>query len=111
MLWLTEDAHLVCVHRGNVKSAYSQNFVTIHHRKLLVRPDPEMKPIALCPNYAGVNEACLLTEVVQEGYSNFIRIDGKQVCLDTVTGFTNGTPPGLFKYFVQSPGQNFVAQR
>ena len=111
MLWLTEDAKLVCAHRGNVNIFYSQNFVTIHNRKILVKPDPVGKSITSCPNYSAVTKPCLTTLVVKKGYSNFIRIGGRSVCLDTVTGLTDGTPPGTVDYFVRLPGQGLVAQR
>ena len=35
-------------------------------------------------------------------------IDGRPVCLDTVTGMTDGTPPGVVKYIVVDPAQDFV---
>jgi hypothetical protein len=46
---------------------------------------------------------------VRGGYSTFIRISGSPVCLDTVWGLTDGTPPGIVKYQVASPGQQFVS--
>jgi hypothetical protein len=46
-----------------------------------------------------------------EGYSSFVRINGRAVCLDTVTGFTDGTPPGVVKYIVRHPGQKFVNEK
>jgi hypothetical protein len=45
---------------------------------------------------------------VQRGYSEFVRIDGRPVCLESVTGFTDGTPPGVVKYKVNAPGQSLV---
>jgi hypothetical protein len=39
-----------------------------------------------------------------------VRIDGRRVCLDTVTGLTDGTPPGTIKYEVRSPGQDLVSE-
>ncbi len=111
MLWITEDAKLVCPHRGNVTISYSQNFVTIHHRKALVEPDPEGQPILSCPNYVGATKPCTATLIVQDHYSDFIRIGGKPVCLEKLWGYTDGTPPGQAKYSVQVPGQNLVAQR
>jgi hypothetical protein len=37
-----------------------------------------------------------------------LRIAGRRVCLETVTGLTDGTPPGTVKYLVRDPGQGFV---
>jgi hypothetical protein len=39
-----------------------------------------------------------------------VRIDGCAVCLDTVTGLTDGTPPGIVTYKVRSPGQTLVTE-
>jgi hypothetical protein len=47
---------------------------------------------------------------VTAGYSDLIRINGKRVCLDTVTGLTDGTPPGLVKYKVNNAGQPSVRE-
>ncbi len=111
MRWLTEDAKLVCAHRGNVKIFYSQNFVTICHRKILVKPDPVGKSILSCPNYSAATKPCITTLAVKKGYSKFIRIGRRSVCLDTIVGLTDGTPPGTVEYFVRLAGQNFVEQR
>ncbi len=48
---------------------------------------------------------------MQQGYSEWLRIGGKRVCLDTVTGLTDGTPPGTVKYEVRDPGQRLVEER
>jgi len=53
---------------------------------------------------------CLTTLKVTAGYSNLIRIAGRRVCLDTITGLTDGTPPGLVKYKVNNAGQPFVQE-
>jgi hypothetical protein len=47
---------------------------------------------------------------VQKGYSQFIRVEDHWLCLDTVTGFTDGTPPGVVMYVVRDAGQNFVSE-
>ena len=43
------------------------------------------------------------------GYSTFLKIDGHKICLDTVRGLTDGTPPGVVEYKVRIPGQGLVA--
>ena len=50
------------------------------------------------------------TLAVQAGYSSWIRVDGKPVVLDIVTGLTDGTPPGVVKYHCTAPGQPFVSE-
>ncbi len=111
MYLLTDDAIVVCTHEmGIVKLEAGQTLVTINGRKILVEIDPEGRPITGCPNVGPGIKACTTTLVVKEGYSNLLRIDGKRVCLDTVTGLTDGTPPGTVKYKVNKPGQNLVKE-
>jgi len=108
---LTEDALVVCTHElGIVKMITSQSLVTISRRKVLVEIDPQGRSIACCPNVGPGIKACLTTLVVKEGYSDLLRIDGKRVCLDTVTGLTDGTPPGTVKYKVNNPGQHLARE-
>ena len=109
---LTLDAVIHCQHRmGTVKLTARQDFCTIAKRPILIDDDPEKKSISGCPN---INPAlglkpCTETLRVQVGYSTFVRIAGRAVCLDTVTGLTTGTPQGTVKYVVAKPGQEFVA--
>jgi hypothetical protein len=111
MLWLTEDALLVCKHeKGKVGITPSQKLVTVGGRSILVEKDPEGRPITACPNVGAAIKPCLHTLAVTEGYSDFLKIDGHRICLDTVTGLTDGTPPGVVKYVVRRPGQEFVYQ-
>jgi hypothetical protein len=108
MLVLTEDAGLFCKHGpGKVSIIATQEFVTIDGRKVLVETDPEGRPISGCPNVVPF-KPCLTTLVVDKGYSEFIRVENRRLCLDTVTGFTDGTPPGVVKYEVRYAGQKFV---
>lgn len=110
MLLLTENALLRCKHvLGTVGLVPSQGWVTIEGRKVLVRADPEGRPIAGCPNVGATIKPCTATLAVQRGYSSFMRVDGRPVCLDTVEGLTDGTPPGVVKYNVANPGQALVS--
>jgi hypothetical protein len=106
---ITEDAGIYCKHGGHVANKPSQNYVTIKSRRVLVEDDPEGRAIAGCPNVVPF-KPCLTTLKVQKGYSTFIRISGQPICLDTVTGFTDGTPPGVAMYIVRTPGQEFVSE-
>ena len=109
MRFITEDAKLVCAHElGKVVNQPSQDLVTIQHRRVLVENDPEGRTIQSCPNIGATIKPCQLTLIVQVGYSDFMRVDGKRVCMDTVTGLTDGTPPGTIKYKVNDPGQDLV---
>jgi hypothetical protein len=109
MKFLTEDAVLICAHRGIVRIEPTQTLVTIADRRVLVEKDPEGKDIDRCPNRGPTIKKCGKTLRVRVGYSTFIRIDGRRVCLDNVKGHTNGTPPGTVNYFVREPGQELVA--
>lgn len=110
MRWITERAVLVCAHElGKVDNKPSQRWVTIKNRRVLVSTDPEKRSISMCPNIGITIKPCTNTLKVTKGYSTFIKVNGKRVCLDTVTGLTDGTPPGTVKYKVRSPGQPFVS--
>ena len=111
MRWLTEDAVLVCAHEvGLVGIKTSQNFVTVNRRRVLIDDNPETCPIVGCPNTGPSIKPCTQTLKVREGYSKFIRIEGQRICLETVVGLTDGTPPGTVIYKVRNPGQNFVRE-
>lgn len=108
---LTEEAVLVCDHEnGIVAIVASQNWVTVDGRAVLVDNDPEKRPISGCPHTGAMIKPCTATLQVKQGYSDFVRIDGKAVCLDSVTGLTDGTPPGVVDYKVRSPGQEWIEQ-
>jgi hypothetical protein len=107
---LTEDSLLVCKHElGKVSNQPSQELVTIAKRRVLVENDPEGRSISKCPNIGIAIKPCTTTLKVDTGYSEFIRINGKRVCLNTVTGLTDGTPPMTVKYYVRTPGQDWVS--
>ena len=105
---LVEEAILRCGHDGKVKNVPSQEWVRVKGSPVLVDNDPQGRDISMCPN-VGINiKPCNKTLPVTKGYSTFIRIGGKAVCLDTVEGFTDGTPPGAVKYNVRRPGQTLM---
>ena len=111
MQWLTIDARLACDHGGGVKNKNSQEWVRIENRVVLVSTDPEGRDINGCPNadvMMGMRPCVTCLKVVV-GYSDFVRIGGCKVCLQTVQGLTDGTPPGLVNYKVLTPGQSLVA--
>lgn len=109
MKWLTEDAILLCKHGGRVANEPAQHLVTIARRRVLVENDPEGRKISSCPYRSVTIKPCLRTLKVQTGYSELVRVDGKRVCLDTITGPTEGTPPGN-AYHVTGPGQDLVSE-
>lgn len=106
---LTEDAVIVCKHElGRARIVASQGFVFVRNRKVLVENDPEKRLILGCPNIGATIKPCTATLVALAGYSDLLRINNRRVCLDTVTGLTDGTPPGMVKYEVRDPGQALV---
>ena len=106
---LTDLALLLCDHvTGTVRLAASQHFVTVQKRAMLVAPDPVGKPVVGCSNMGPTIKPCTATLPVQAGYSTLARINGRAVCLDTVSGITDGTPPGVVSYTVKNPGQTLV---
>jgi len=110
MLALTEDAGLFCKHGpGKVSIEATQTFVTVEGRRVLLEPNPVGRRISGCPSVVPF-KPCLTTLAVQKGYSQFIRVEDHWLCLDTVTGFTDGTPPGVVMYVVRDAGQNFVSE-
>jgi hypothetical protein len=110
MRWLNEDAVLRCGHMGIVRNKPSQHWVRIASKAVLVQNDPEGRDIDRCPfrNPAGL-PPCRHTLKVVKGYSTFVRIAKRPVCLDSVVGITDGTPPGVVPYLVRSPGQDWVS--
>jgi hypothetical protein len=111
MKLLTEDAVLICNHvLGTVDVLPTQDLVTVEGRRVLVEVNPQGRPISKCPNVGATIKPCQITLPVQKGYSAWIRIDGSRVCLDTVTGLTDGTPPGTVHYRVLTPGQELVTE-
>lgn len=105
---LVKEAILRCGHDGKVENVPSQEWVRVKGSPVLVDNDPQGRDISMCPNI-GINiKPCNKTLPVAKGYSTFVRIGAKAVCLDTVEGFTDGTPPGAVKYNVRRPGQTLV---
>ena len=110
MLWLTEDAVMLCDHGARVMVLGGQALVRINGRRVLVQPDPEGAVIVGCPNVnaqAGM-KPCITTLPALNGYSRLVRIDGRPVCLDTLQGMTDGTPPAAVSYRVMQPGQTLL---
>ena len=109
---LTYNSRLICKHElGTVANRNSQSFVAISGSPVLVEDDPEGRSIAGCPNVGATIKPCTTTLPVFKGYSDLVRIGGKRVCLDAMTGLTDGTPPGTVEYIVGFAGQDFVSER
>ena len=97
---------LRCGHDGLVANVASQGWVRVAGAPVLVSNDPEGRSISMCPNISTNTKQCNHTLAVTTGYSEFVRIGGRAMCLDSVEGYTDGVPPS--KYPVRAPGQEFV---
>ena len=84
-----------------------RRFVRIDGQYALVKGDPELQPIVGCANAGFTIKPCNIT-LKGQGYSAFVRIGGQPVCLDTLSGLTDGTPPGIVRYTVVDARQHFV---
>ena len=109
---LTEKAVLLCTHQSGRVQILSprQSLVRIDGQRVLVRDDPERKVITGCSNVGPTIKPCSLTLKVSAGYSDLVRIDGQSICLDPITGNTDGTPPTAIQYIVHDPGQKLVEE-
>lgn len=109
MQLMTELALITCDHgTGKVSSKSSQALVWVEGSAVLVGNDPGNKMIGGCSNLAPTIKPCTLSMAVEQGKSALVSIDGVPVCLDTVVGGTDGTPPSATKYRVREPGQGFI---
>ena len=110
MLVLTKRAYFLCDHGGRADPNAQQSFVRINNSPVLVHGDPVGRRIDNCVNFnpvAGI-KPCITTLKVDKGYSGFIRISGRPICLSGVEGLTDGMPAGAVKYSVHKSGQNWV---
>jgi hypothetical protein len=110
VLLLTKDAYFLCEHEGRANPNARQGYVTINAVPILVHGDPVGRTVHLCPNFNPPmgQKPCTVTKKVLKGYSTFIRISGRPICLSSVEGKTEGTPAGQVRYFVQRSGQDFI---
>jgi hypothetical protein len=105
MEWVTVDAVVKCDHDGRVGNVASQGWLTIEGVPVLVEDDPVGRTVSGCPNVGPTIKPCAKTLRVATGYSDWIRVDGRRVVLSTLSGLTDGTPPGVVRYTVRDPGQ------
>lgn len=108
-LAITQEATVVCQHElGVARQIASQEWVRVDDVALQIEPDPQGRPISGCPNVNVTIRPCLHTLAVRRGYSAMVRIGDKPVVLASLSGFTDGTPPGVVTYLVRDPGQRWV---
>ena len=107
-LAVTENGRLECEHRAKLENKPSQDCLRIDGARVLVAKDPEGRRIHGCPNISPATRPCITSLLVLTGYSELVAVDGHAVCLSTLEGLTDGTPPGATRYVVREPGQDFV---
>lgn len=107
MLWLTEDANLICAHQSGSVTGFSpsQSWVTVANRRVLINPDTIGRTIAACPNLPPLGKPCTTTLSVITGHSGLIKIDGMGVCMSNLVGTVDAPSP---PYSVRTPGQQLV---
>lgn len=109
MMIITEKSIIRCGHDGRIVNQPSQHWLTVESVPVLVDHDPEGRKIIACPNSGPPMRPCLTTLRVQQGYSAWLRIDGRRIVLSHLDGLTDGTVPGTVHYLVRDPVQPFVA--
>jgi len=111
MRWVTEDALMICDHGGRLTPIAGQALVRVNGRRVLAQPDPVGALIAGCPNANALagQKPCITALPALDGYSRFVRIEGRSVALDTLSGLTDGTPPAAVRYRVVEPGQSLLS--
>jgi hypothetical protein len=119
---LTSQTILACKHKTGLARMDApenllrfQNFITIEGSPVLCGnfpiSDPMLQRINSCTNMGPTIKPCNLTLTAEaHGFSSLIFIEDRPVCLDTLTGLTDGTPPGTVQYNVRDPGQSFVSE-
>jgi hypothetical protein len=107
-LAVTEAGRLQCEHHAKLENKPSQDMVRVSGERVLVASDPEGRRIHGCPNVSPSTRPCITSLRVDTGYSQFVAVDGHAICLSTLEGLTDGTPPGATHYTVADPGQDWV---
>lgn len=108
---ITDRTDLRCDHGGKLNGVFSSDpLVKIDGASVLVDGDLLMKPVSGCPNIGATIKPCMLTLTMNSGRSSFIKINHRSVLVDTATGITDGTPPGVIKYSVFMPNQGLVEE-
>ncbi len=112
MLVATEKDVLRCAHVGGVVDVSARHrWIRINGSPVLVRPDALGRSITGCPMVGATTKPCTSTVTVDTGYSQFVRIDGSAMGLNTLSGFTDGVPPMSVLYSITSNYQSWVSER
>ena len=110
-LVLTEKSSLACANQGTVQLTATQSKLTVAGAKVLVTGDLTSVPISHCTTVTdnSGNKQCMMIVSAVGGVSAKLKVAGKGVLLETITGTTDGTVPsqgGIQKWSVRSAGQS-----
>ena len=110
-LVLTEKSSLTCANQGAVQVTATQSKLKVAGAKVLVTGDLTSVPISQCTTVTDNtgNKQCMMTTSAQGGVSAKLKVAGKGVLLETITGTTDGIVPikgGIQTWSVQSAGQS-----
>ncbi len=95
-LVVTTNARIMCAHGGQVTLAPRQTTVTIQGGAVLRETDLMGAPIVGCaqPPSVASKPCTLVVAVMPGGSSPLVSVAGMPAHLDTLTGMTDGVPPG-----------------
>jgi hypothetical protein len=105
---VTRNASILCSHGGRVTLVPSQTQVLIQGSEILCEPDLVRAPIVGCAQPATSNtKPCTLVLSTAPGSSSpKVAVGGRPAYVATLSGLTDGVPPGLVS--VRDPGQTVV---
>ena len=105
---VTSNATILCTHGGKVQLVPRQMSVTIQGGSVLCEPDLAGAPIVGCAQPPSPStKPCTTVVSTFPGSSSLVAsVGGRPVYLATLSGITDGVPPGSIT--VVSPGQASV---
>jgi hypothetical protein len=107
-LILNSNAEVICAHGGRVVLIPRQVAVTVQGGAVMRGPDLIGAPIVGCPvPVTLVTSPCItVVSVLPGSFAPNVLVGGLPVCLETLSGLTNGRPPAPI--VVAFPGQTAV---
>lgn len=107
---LNADAAIGCGHGGTVQITAGQRKFTAGGAPVLAVGDLDGKPITGCTQpTSGSTVQCTAVVSVAGGAAATLTVGHRAVLLETVSGATNGAPPGVLT--VLTPGQTALRAR
>ncbi|MEV4559237.1 hypothetical protein AB0K51_19920 [Kitasatospora sp. NPDC049285] len=107
---LNADASIGCGHGGTVQITPGQRTFKAGGAPVLAVGDLDGRPIAGCTQVtSGTTVQCSAVVSVAGGAAATLTAGGRPALLETVSGLTNGAPPGVLT--VLTPGQTTLRAR